>query len=67
MVQIVLVVCLLGSPTSCHEERPYTEELSLTGCVMQGQQFAARWLNEHPKWMLSRWRCEQNVPRERSA
>ena len=25
------------------------------------------WLAEHPKWMLSRWRCERNVPRQRAS
>ena len=36
--------------------------ISLTGTW--AQQVAQDWLNEHPKWMLSRWRCEQNVPRQ---
>ncbi len=25
--------------------------------------YAANWLSDHPKWMLSRWRCEHNIPR----
>jgi hypothetical protein len=32
-------------------------------CVMQGQQYALEWLADHPKWALSGWRCEQNVPK----
>jgi hypothetical protein len=68
MIALVLVVCMMSSPTSCHEERPVIEDaLSLQSCVMQGQTYAAEWLSEHPKWLLSGWRCESNVPREQSA
>jgi hypothetical protein len=24
-------------------------------------------LSEHPKWILSRWRCERNIPRQNPA
>jgi hypothetical protein len=38
--------------------------MSLTACMVQGQQIASEWVSDHPKWMLTRWRCEQNVPRD---
>lgn len=65
MVQLVLVFCLLGSPDSCTEQRPMMEGLSMMACMTQGQHAAQAWLADHPKWVLSRWRCEQNVPRQR--
>ncbi len=65
MVQLVLIFCLAASPASCREERPVVEQLSLMTCMVQGQQIAQELLADRPKWMLSRWRCEQNVPRER--
>jgi len=46
------------------DERPVYEEMSLTSCMVQGQQIASEWLAGHPTWMLTRWRCEQNVPRD---
>lgn len=63
MTELVLVFCLLSSPGSCQEQRPLMPDLSLVGCLTQGQQIAQEWLNDHPKWTLSRWRCEQNVAR----
>jgi hypothetical protein len=66
MTVLVLVFCLQSAPVSCTEQRP-TEELTLQSCLMRGQQYAAEWLAEHPQWMLLRWRCEQNVPRQRRA
>jgi hypothetical protein len=67
MVALILVFCLVGSPSSCTEEHPYIQSLSLVGCLTQGQQVAQEWLAEHPKWALSRWRCEAGVPAERPA
>jgi hypothetical protein len=67
MAELVLVFCLMTSPTSCQEERPLMTQLPLMSCMVQGQQYAQEWLADHPKWELSRWRCEQNVPRQRAS
>jgi hypothetical protein len=66
MTALVLVFCLQATPAACTEQRPI-EDLSLPACLMRGQQYAAEWLAEHPKCQLSRWRCEQNVPRQQPA
>jgi hypothetical protein len=66
MVHLVLTFCMLAWQTHCTEERPI-EDMSLMACMVQGQQVAQEWLADHPKWMLQRWRCEQNVPRERAS
>jgi hypothetical protein len=65
MVHIVLTFCMLAWQTHCQEDRPMLEGMSLAACMVQGQQIAQEWLTDHPKWMLSGWRCEQNVPRQR--
>lgn len=65
MVQLVLVFCMIASPSQCTEERPYIDGLSPMSCMVQGQQIAQSWLDTHPKWALSRWRCEKNVPKQR--
>ena len=36
-------------------------------CLVRGQHYASEWLAEHPKWMLSHWRCEHNIPRQKPA
>ncbi len=66
MSALVLVFCLQAAPASCVEQRP-TENLAPLACVMRAEQYAAGWLAEHPKWRLARWRCEQNIPRQRPA
>ncbi len=66
MIVLVLVFCLRSTPGTCTEQRPVAG-LSPQACLMQGEQYASEWLAEHPKWMLSGWRCERNVPRQQPA
>lgn len=56
MIELVMTVCLMASPTDCRKERmPF--EGPMMACAMAGQFAAADWLNAHPKWRLSRWQC----------
>ncbi|HXC91317.1 MAG TPA: hypothetical protein VNV18_14235 [Stellaceae bacterium] len=66
MTALVLVFCLQSAPGSCVEQRP-VEDMAPLACVLRAQEYAASWLSDHPKWMLSRWRCERNVARQRPA
>jgi len=66
MTALVLIFCLQGTPGSCIEQRPI-ESLALPACLVRGQEDAQEWLAEHPKWVLSGWRCEHNVPRKQPA
>jgi len=58
MMTLILVVCLSATPNVCKEERPIIEAMSPMGCMVQGQQIAAEWVEEHPKWQLSEFRCQ---------
>ena len=58
MVSLILIVCLAATPDVCQEERPPIEAVNGTSCMVQGQQLAAQWLDEHPKWALKGWRCK---------
>ena len=63
MTVLVLVFCLQSDPGSCTEQRPFPD-LPLSACFKRGEQYALEWLADHPKWSLSRWRCEIDVPRQ---
>lgn len=58
MITLVLVVCLSATPDICREETPPVDVASPMSCMVQGQQIAAEWLAEHPKWQLSGWKCQ---------
>lgn len=63
MIVLVLVVCSAQVPTVCQEERSPIDAASPMACLVQGESIVAGWLDEHPKWQLSSWRC-QFGPRE---
>ncbi len=65
MIELILVVCLAGDPQTCREERPPIEApASAMACMVQGQQIAAQWVEEHPKWKLSAWKCQSSNGRK---
>lgn len=57
MITLTLVVCLITSPDICREEQPPTAVISEQQCLIQGQQIAAEWTGDHPKWTVQGWRC----------
>jgi hypothetical protein len=64
MITLVLIVCLSTTPDVCREERPPIDAGSPLACMVRGQQIAAEWVEEHPKWHVTGWRCQVG-PREK--
>ena len=56
---ILMSVCLIGSPTSCHEERINLslEDSGSMMCLLQAQPLIAQWQESHAQWHVERWRC----------
>jgi hypothetical protein len=68
VVQLVLIYCLSKDSLSCVERRPMLEVTpSPMGCIMAAQPLAAQYLEEHPAYKLSSWRCEISNRPERAA
>lgn len=56
---ILLSVCLLSSPSNCHEERLNFsfETINAMACMVHSQAMIAEWQQGHPAWQVTRWRC----------
>lgn len=68
MIQLVLVYCMIENASVCVEDRPtYTEPLSMNSCMTSAQEVAVDYVRDHPRWQLSRWRCEVDVPQKTPA
>jgi hypothetical protein len=78
MIELVLIYCLGEAPTPgaapdapsqhCVEKRdPLEAFVSPAACMMDAQQRAQEYLVSHPKWHLSGWRCEVNLPHQEKA
>jgi hypothetical protein len=63
LVTLSIVFCMAGQPHMqqfCQTVWPTDEDsyqAGLSACGMRGQQLAAQWVEEHPKWELDRVRC----------
>lgn len=61
MIQLVFVACLNANSTYCEERHLlFVENMSPMACMMQAQPELAKWANEHPKWKVSKWRCQND-------
>ncbi len=82
MIELVLIYCLGATPPpdapavndsaqppgACVEKRDPLEDFSNpSACMMDAQQRAQEYLVAHPKWHLSSWRCEVNLPHQEKA
>jgi hypothetical protein len=55
-VFVLLVFCLLATLGVCQQVAG-EETMSPAECFLSGQEAAARWLDDHPKWELDKARC----------
>lgn len=62
---LVIVFCHFGEPVECHVERLVPESQVPIGCLAEGQERAAAWIEDHPGWSLVRPICEINVAPQR--
>lgn len=58
LVEIVMTVCALTQPVCEEQHLQLNWQGSLAQCAMSAPPYIAQWVNEHPKWTVTRWRCD---------
>ena len=67
LIELVVTVCALSLPGRCEDQHlSFSADMSLNQCVMNAQPYIAHWINEHPKWVAVRWRCDYGGSKEKS-
>jgi hypothetical protein len=56
-VFVLLVFCLIGHPGRMPGSGRRRNDEPGRVCLLSGQEAAARWLDDHPKWELDKVRC----------
>jgi hypothetical protein len=65
MIELIVSVCALSHPDQCQEQHlRFASSMSIRQCVMTAPPYVALWVNEHPQWLVLRWRCEYPGGRE---
>ena len=67
-VELIVTVCaLISLPSQCEDQHfSFPANMSLHRCVMNAQPYIAQWINEHPKWVAVRWRCDYGGSKEKT-
>jgi hypothetical protein len=66
LIELIVTVCALSLPSQCEELHfSFSAGMSLNQCVMNAQPYIAQWINEHPSWVVMRWRCDYGGSKEK--
>lgn len=71
LVTLSMMFCLVADPTKCqtvHPVVPDDQPLTMSSCQIAGQIEGAKWVTEHPKYLLHRVKCTVgNRPKQQGA
>ncbi len=59
MIELVVAVCMIDQPSRCKDVTLNFEGESVTAgqCMSTGQIEMAKWIGDHPNWVIQRWHC----------
>jgi hypothetical protein len=67
LIELIVTVCVLSLPSQCEDQHfSFLADMSLNQCVMSAPPYIAQWINEHPKWVAVRWRCDFGGSKEKT-
>jgi hypothetical protein len=59
MIELVLTVCAIAQPATCIDKHVvFDSDNTPRQCTMAAPPFIARWVSEHPEWIVQRWKCQ---------
>lgn len=59
MLELVVSVCLVGDPKKCSDVTLNFDapNVSARECAIVGQFELAKWIGDHPQFVITKWRC----------
>lgn len=67
MIELAFVACLSTAPNACEQRSLYYSDISPMACLMGAQPELAKWVDEHPKYRVTRWSCRARDASEHDA
>jgi hypothetical protein len=59
LIALIVTVCAASQPSLCEDRQfQFASTVSLQQCAAGAQPYIARWMGEHPNWVVARWHCE---------
>jgi hypothetical protein len=61
MLELVVAVCMVDQPSRCKDVHLNFEaeaaNVTPQQCMMNGQFEMAKWVGDHPNWVIQKWTC----------
>jgi hypothetical protein len=59
MIELVVAVCMIDQPARCKDVTLNFEgqRVSAEQCMFNGQIEMAKWIGDHPNWVIQNWHC----------
>jgi len=67
MIELLFVACLATSPDDCNENSLLYSDVTPMMCVMGAQPELAKWIQTHPQYKVTSWKCRMVSFSEREA
>jgi len=58
--ELILTVCSVVAGAACREANPITfeEQVGVMGCLVASQIEGAKWVETHPNYYITRYKCQ---------
>ncbi|MCA0942014.1 hypothetical protein LCM08_19150 [Salipiger pacificus] len=67
MIELLFMACLSSAPDQCHQRSLLYSDVTPLACMLGAQPELARWVEEHPAYTVSNWKCREVGTGEREA
>ncbi|SDG86055.1 hypothetical protein [Alloyangia pacifica] len=57
MIELLFMACLSAAPDECQQRSLLYTDVTPMACMMGAQPELARWVEEHPAYTISNWKC----------
>ena len=58
MIELIFTACLRANIQHCEEKSLLYGDISTMNCLMGAQPELAKWIETHPHWTISKWKCQ---------
>lgn len=57
MIELLFLACLASAPDECQTRSLVFANVTQLECVIGAQPLLAKWVESHPQWEVSQWKC----------
>lgn len=64
MIELLFLACFSQNVAQCEEHSFQYVDMTPMSCMMGAQPVLAKWGDQHPNWIITKWKCQYLSQRE---